>query len=76
MSTVSQGRRWERETCWWSWNRTQLKCDLSTGISLNLSTSSQEDPHWQTDWILFLPVALYVFIVATVKLMDWMVTHS
>lgn len=60
ISTVSQGRRWERETCWWSWNRTPLKCDLSTGISLNLSTSSQEYPHWQTDWILFLPVALCV----------------
>ena len=22
MSIVNQGRRWERETCWWSWNRT------------------------------------------------------
>lgn len=25
MSTVNQGRQWERETCWWRWNRTRCQ---------------------------------------------------
>lgn len=48
LSTVGQGRRWERETCWWSWNNhPQLSCDRSARRRLHFCLGPlQEGPRW------------------------------